>query len=1106
MRTLLLLVFSIAFSLALTVPSGMAQTTTGSIIGLVTDTTGSAVPKAAVTVTRVDTGIATKTTTDISGNYVVTPLQPGPYSVTVEAQGFKKSVSAGIALNVQDRLAVNVTLEVGQITETVEVQGVAAPLQTDTSYLGQVVDSQKIVDLPLNGRFFTRLAVLTAGAAPTAPGARDERTGGFSANGVRPYQNNYLLDGIDNNSLSEDLTNEASFVVGPSPDAIAEFKVQTNSMSAEFGRSGGAVMNVTFKSGTNQFHGSVFEFLRNSRLDAKNFFDPATGPTPPFKQNQFGAAAGGPVEFPHYNGKNRTFFFADYQGTRIRTAHTFLATLAPLAWRTGNFSGFNPAFDPNTTTGPNAVRQPFPNNQIPLQRFDPASLKLIAFMPAPNVAGSVSRTGVANNYLSNPVEPDTTDQGDVRIDHKISDKDSLFARFSMADQNLTPPSAIPPPLSGAAFSSGDWTNNTRQAMFSETHIFSPRVINEFRAGYTRLRTERLQFNANDNLSSQVGIPGIPFTANNGGLPRFSVSGVSGFGSATFQPTREFQNVFHFIENVSLIKGRHTIKLGAEWKPEVNFSILQPPTPRGRFSFNGNSTRDANNRGGSGFGFADFALGIPSTASLASFINDTFQQPGYFFYAQDDFKVNNRLTFNLGIRYEFISQPKERRDGEANYNIATGALDIANGRTDALPASFFPQIPINRNAPRQLVPQDRNNFAPRVGFAFKLTNKTVIRSGYGIFYSSYEAGPLSIPNPGNNPPFYVESNFPAVNFSTPNPIVNQLSRGLPSNAFSNPAAPSLFSLDPAFRNPYVQHWNFGIQQDLGFNTVWEISYAGSAGKKLYEFRNVNQALPTADPNADTDPRRPRPFLGGDLTYWCSCGSSTYHSLQTKVEKRFSNNLSFLGAYTYGKSLDEQSQASLGFDNSTSVRSEYNYRWEKSRSDYDQTHRFVVSYTYEVPFGRNLKGAGKLLANGWQFVGIHSFTTGTPFTVHAQTDFSNSGGDARPNAVVGVSDEPAGGRSRQQWFNPAAFTNPGDGQFGNVGRNTLSGPGNVSIDFSIFKTFPISDRARVQFRTEFFNLINHPNFRGPSTTYDGSNPGELTGAGTSRQIQFALKLLF
>jgi hypothetical protein len=439
-------------------------------------------------------------------------------------------------------------------------------------------------------------------------------------------------------------------------------------------------------------------------------------------------------------------------------------------------------------------------------------------------------------------------------------------------------------------------------------------------------------------------------------------------------------------------------------------------------------------------------------------------------------------------------------------VATGTLDIPKGRTDALPPSFFPEVPVNRNAPRQLVPQDRNNFAPRVGFAFQLDRRTVIRSGYGVFYSSYEAGPLSIPNPGNNPPFYSQSNFPAVNFSTPNPTVNQLSRGLPLNALSNPVAPSLFAVDPNFLDPYVQHWNFGVQRDLGFNTVWEVSYAGSAGKKLYEFRNANQPLPTADSNADVDPRRPRPFLGGDLTYWCSCGSSTYHSLQTKIEKRFSNNLSFLGAYTFGKSIDEQSQASLGFDNSSSVRSEYNYSWEKSRSDFDQTHRFVVSYMYDMPFGRNLTGAAKALVDGWQFVGIHSFTTGTPFTVHARTDYSNAGGDARPNAVPGASDTPPGGRSRQEWFNPAAFTNPVDGQFGNVGRNTISGPGNISIDFSIFKNFPIREATRIQFRTEFFNLINHPNFRSPSTTYDSSNPGELTAAGTSRQIQFALKLLF
>ena len=483
-----------------------AQTTTGSIVGKVTDPTGGVVPNAAVTVTNVDTGISTKTATDSSGNYAVTPLPVGNYSVTVEATGFKKSVNSGITLNVQDRIGVNVTLEVGPVSETVEVTGAAPRLETDTSYLGQVVDSQKIVDLPLNGRFFTRLAVLTSGTLPTAPGARDERTGGFSSNGVRPYQNNYLLDGIDNNSLSEDLTNEASFVYGPSPDAISEFNVQTNSMSAEFGRSGGAVMNVTIKSGTNQLHGSVFEFLRNSKLDAKNFFDPATSPIPPFKLNQFGAAVGGPVMLPGYSGKNRTFFFTDYQGTRIRTGQTFLSTVAQPAWRTGDFTGFNTILDPDTTViqGSQVIRQPFAGNKIPMNRFDPVSAKLIALMPNPTVLGSISSAGVSNNYLINPIEPNNSDQGDVRIDHKISDTDSIFGRFSMSDQILTPPSPIPPPLGGAAFSSGDWTNNTRNVVISETHIFSPRVVNEFRAGYTRLRTERLQFNANGQAALQFG--------------------------------------------------------------------------------------------------------------------------------------------------------------------------------------------------------------------------------------------------------------------------------------------------------------------------------------------------------------------------------------------------------------------------------------------------------------------------------------------------------------------------------------------------------------------------------------------------------------------------
>ncbi|HEY2932905.1 MAG TPA: TonB-dependent receptor [Acidobacteriota bacterium] len=1087
----ILVIFSAGACVAFSAEFCLAQTTTGSIVGTVTDPSGAMMPGATVTITNEGTGIVViKTITDAAGNYVATTLPVGRYSVIVEAPGFKRSVSSGITLSVQDRIGVNVVLEVGQVSDTVMVTGAAPALQTDTSYLGQVIESQRIVDLPLNGRFFTRLAVLTAGTLPTAPGARDERTGGFSSNGVRPYQNNYLLDGIDNNSLSQDLTNEASFVYGPSPDAISEFRVQTNSMSAEFGRSGGAVMNVNIKSGTSELHGTVFHFLRNDRLDARNFFAPRK---PPFRLNQFGAAVGGPLRM------NRTFLFGDYQGTIIRTGQTFLSTVAPLAWRRGDFSGFNTILDPDT-------RQPFPNNQIPSSRFDPVSVKLIGLMPNPTVPGSASRSGVANNYLISPIEPNRTDQGDIRIDHKISDQDTIFGRFSMSNQDLTPPARIPPPLAAAQFSSGDWVNNTRSVVISETHTFSPRVINEFRIGYTRLRSERLQFNSDENLSAQIGLPGIPFSAGNGGLPRFDVSGVTSFGSATFQPTREFENVVHIINTLGVVRSRHTMKFGVEYKPKVDFSILQPPTPRGRFGFTGNFTRDPANRANTGLGFADFLLGRTDNTRISSFIDNTFQQPGYFFYAQDDIKLTPKLTLNLGIRYEFITHATERYDAQANFNLATGALDIVKGRNDALASNFFPEVPVNRKAPRQLVPQDRNNWAPRLGFAYQLAPKTVIRSGYGIFYSSYEAGPLSIPNPGNSPPFYVESRFDPVTFGVPHPEVNQLSRGLPANVFSRPTAAALFSLDPGFRNPYVQHWNLSVQQDLGWSTVWEISYAGSAGKKLYEFRDANQPTPTADGSIPTNSRRPRPFLAGSLTYWCSCNSSTYHSLQTKAEKRFSNSLGFLAAYTWGRSIDEASQASLGFDNSVGTRDQRNWGAEKARSDYDITHRFVVSYTYDLPFGRDLQGPAKVLLKGWQVLGIHAFNTGNPFTVSARTNFSNAGGDTRPDVIAGISLKPPAGRSREQWFNPAAFRNPAPGNWGNAGRNTASAPGLISVDLSVFKNFEFTEHKKLQLRTEFFNLPNHANFRGLSRSFDSSNPGELSSALPGRQIQFALKLIF
>jgi len=1116
MRTLYL--SGILFALGFCSFNLAAQTSSGSIVGTVADPSGAVVAGATVTVTNIGTNIAVKTTTDGSGNYVVTPLEVGRYSVAVEAQGFKRSVHSDIPVNVQDRVRVDTSLEVGVVTDTVAVESSAPRLQTDTSDLGQVVDSKRIVDLPLNGRFFTRLAVLTAGTTPTPAGARDEETGGFSANGVRPYQNNYLLDGVDNNSMSEDLVSKQSFVVGPAPDAIAEFKVQTNSMSAEFGRSGGAVLNVTIKSGTNGLHGTIYEFLRNSDLDAKNFFDDPSSPIPPFKLNQFGFSVGGPVMLPKvYDGRNRTFFFFDYQGTRIRTGQTFLATVPVDGWRTGNFAGYNQIFDPNSTVtdaSGNSTRTPFPNNQIPTTRFNPIAQKLLSLFPQPNIAGSTSSFGVANNYISNPVEPNDTDQFDLRIDHKISDSDSIFGRLSYSNNTDNPPGPIPPPLDAASFSSGNFINRPRNALIGETHIFSPRLVNELRLGYSRNRSERLQFNANENLSAQYGIPGIPFSTNNGGLPSFSVGGLNSFGSSEYQPTVETQEIWQIVDSLSWTLGRHAIKIGAELKPRVNFSILQPPVPRGSFSFSGQFTADPNNVSNTGLGSADFLLGTLSNAQLSSFINDVFQQPGQFYFIQDDFKVNRKLTVNLGLRYEFVTHPLEKYNAEANFNIATNTLDIAPGRTDALPPNFYPQIQVNRNAPRNLVPNQKLNFAPRVGFAYNLFNKTVIRGGYGIFYSSYEAGPLSIPNPGNNPPFFEQTNYNTISFVQPNPLVGNLSQGFPADALTNPSLPSLFSLDPKFSNPYVQHFQFSIQQDLGWNTIWEIAYAGSKGTKLYEFRNANAVAATPNPNANYADLRQRPYLG-DLPYWCACNSSTYHSLQTKVEKRFSGGLSFLTAYTYSKAIDEQSAASLGFHSGGYFRNNNNPQWEKGPADFDVKHRFVNSITYELPigkgkrFGNNLNTFGQLILGGWELQGIQSASSGMPFTIQAAIGESNTNGDAeeRPNRVLGVPLYPSN-QNASLWFNPAAFTAAAFGTYGNSGRNIIYTSPQVSVDTSLFKHFPLWEGAKLEFRSEFFNMLNHPNFRADSlnNSFDSPGAGQFSSAQPSRQIQFALKVIF
>src|SRR6516225_3248349 len=694
-----LLVSSLHFLLILAIPA-WAQKDAGSIVGTVKDPSGAIVANAKVTITDLEHGQTSSTTTNAEGEFVVSPLRVGRYTVTVEQNGFKKAISDPINLDVQQRVAINIVLQVGQITESVVVSGATPLLETETSELGQVVDSQRVANLPLNGRNFAQLALLTAGTAPSEPGARDEQSYGFSAGGARSLQNNFLLDGIDNNSNLTDLLNETNYVIQPPVEALQEFKVQTNAYSAEFGRGNGAIVNAVIKSGTNDLHGSVWGFLRNNVLDARNYFDPVGKGAPPYEQYQFGGTFGAPVYIPHvYDGRNKTFFFVDYEGLRIHQADTQTLLLPDPAQIAGDFSGL---LDTSTVTGTDCNGNPtyageifdtrltqmsgasstglcgvpvggytaagIPTNIIPSgagnNKIDPLAAHILSLLPPANTSGN------GFNYIANPVENTHRANFDIRVYHKFSDKDNSFYRFSYEDQ----PRSIPPPfpgslIDGGGFFSGVESNSYRSLAISESHLFRTSLVNEFRLGYNRINSHRYQFNYNVDVSGQVGFPGVPFTPINGGLPQLTFGDGSAptLGSPTFLPSVEIQNTYVLSDNLTWVKGKHTLKFGTEIRRE-EFTIFQPASPRGNESFGTSFTDNPANPGTGGLGLASFLLGLADGGSINNLHNVDYFRPLYSFYAQDDWKVTPKLTLNLGLRYELFTTVKERHDEQGTFDL------------------------------------------------------------------------------------------------------------------------------------------------------------------------------------------------------------------------------------------------------------------------------------------------------------------------------------------------------------------------------------------------------------------------------------------------------
>ncbi|HEV2711218.1 MAG TPA: TonB-dependent receptor [Edaphobacter sp.] len=1142
----------------------LAQKDAGAIAGTAHDASGAVIGGVTIAATDVDHGTTVTATSNASGEYVLSPLKVGHYIIKATRSGFNSVVSTPITLQVQQRVVFDVTLTVGEVSQSVTVTDSTAQLQTETSDLGQVIDSRQISNLPLNGRNFAQLALLSPGTAPAAPGSRDQSSFGFSANGARSLQNNFLLDGIDNNSNLPDLLNGSSYVIEPPVESLQEFKVQTSSYTAEFGRGNGAVINAVTRSGTNQLHGAFYEFFRNDALDARNYYDATRQP---YKQNQFGGTIGGPIVLPKiYNGRGRTFFFTDYEGFRSVDSEPIPAIVPTLAQRSGDFSSnidyTSPVNDPvsgmpvldcngqptyageifnsrlaqqSGVNGTGYCGVPFgysggqPTNVIPGGVIDPLAARLAALYPAPNA------NNPAYNFVSSPKRVINRNNFDLRLDQQINDADSAFARYSFETVPSNIPAVFGPVADGGDFFSGIGNTHYHSLALGETHIFTPHLVNEFRFGYNRIYSTRLQPGYNSDIAQQIDFPGIPVAPSNGGLPQLTFSDVSTIGSSAFLPTRELQNTYIISENLNWVLGNHSLRFGVEIDRN-EFAIYQPAEPRGTLDFGAQFTDNAGSSasGTGGSGFASFLLGVSDGGGISNAINIDYFRPSWNFYAQDDWKVSRRLTVNYGLRYELYQTVRERHNHEATFDLATQTLILPKGQPTTLTPQLAAIIPVSATGSDGLIKPDLNNFAPRLGLAYSLTSKSVLRAGYGFFYGGSESGPYSNPSPGYNPPYYVTNSYsPNCSLGSANPAetdcsipgLSVLANGFPADALTDPNTPLLYSLDPHLVTPYVQQYQLSTEYQLPDSLLLTAAYAGSHGLKLYTFFNGNEATPTADPTAPVAPRRPIPTIDAPIQWFRSSGRSNYNALEFSLARSSSSGLSLLAAYTYAHGLDNASAANLGSQNGGDFRDFRHPEAEYGNSDTDVRHRFTLSYLYPLPLGqgqRFLGNSGKALdtvIGHWQIGGIVTLSTGNWYTATDAVNFSNVpdgggnvGSSQRPDYLSNPNSKPC---VVGTYFNTCAFTDPVQGSFGTVNRNTIAGPGTEDIDFSLFKRLQLTERFNLEFRSEFFNILNHYNpLFAPAaasasvgaTVRDTPGFGFLTAAQPPRQIQFSLKLSY
>jgi Carboxypeptidase regulatory-like domain/TonB dependent receptor len=1148
-----------------------AQTFQGSFTGTVSDPSGAVIPGATVVAFEQDKGYARGAVTGRDGNYEIPLLPPGEYRLTVEKSGFEKAVQGPIRLTVNQHPRVDFMLKLGAQSATLTVEASPLAVESQTSSVGTTITQQQVSEVPLNGRSFLELALLVPGVFPGTEGTRiSDRGGAINVNGMRDSMNSYWLDGLDDTTIGV-----GQFTVAPPIDSVQEFRMETGVYEAKFGAHAGAEVNIVTKSGSNELHGTAYDYVRNTAFDARDFFDPSV---PPFHRNQFGGTLGGPVVIPHvYDGHDRTFFFLAYEGTREHRGFYDNFLVPTVAERGGDFSDLlNPSCPTQTVLlSPLALFQgqiqPFTNINQVLPAPDPVGQALVNQYPAPNISNASCGAANYTALVDRQVNYDTTT---ARVDHRFNDKDSIFVRYNLNfDREFLPTGTVPESTTTLPGYGTFARNSYQMAGLDWTHIFTPKYVNELKLGYNRWQLREYDQDEGSSLAPGLGIQGVRSIGSNpAGVPNLNFAQYASLGADEGVPQSGAVNTFQLADTLTQVRGTHTLSYGADIRTVQRGNFSVDNIIRGEFDFTGLVTGGLGQLGSQaeqgiaqeiglncavvsckfGDSIADALLGLPEfwINGFQEYISGTFGE--YDFFAGDDWRVRPHLTLNLGLRYEYKSLVTDKNNQFANFDFNNGDILVAgtsastllrptpNPATGAITLNQVGTLNLGSTARnRSLEYPDRDNFAPRIGFAWQpfKNSRTVVRGGYGIFYDQ-TFGDVYFQK-ANNPPFVaintgnLGSALPLIQSGTYFPgsgaIIQNALTGIVGTAY-----PTLSPFQLNFQNALIQEWSLDVQRQIKRSWLFDLGYVGTRGLHLVQETDPNQPMNLSVSNTpatlaaceSTGCPRTYPYLSG-FSYTQSSGSSIYHALQFKVERRFSQGLSVLASYTYSKSIDTTSGPFSDSRNANFPQNSYDVAAEKAVSDFDFPQRLSVAYLWAMPFGATVAKLDNphtnYLVEGWQVSSVFTIESGPPFTPfvsgsvsgadEVQITGTNNDTD-RPN-LTGTSFYPAH-QTPQAWINASAFSTPASFTFGDAGRNILRGPGLGTCDFALMRNFRLAESKNLEFRAEMFNIFNRPNFDIPQRDVASPSFGQIFntlqpqaglasgGPGEPRELQLALRL--